>query len=80
MRRPGEAERIASSLYMLACPNLDDMPDEFSFIYPFEDAFYLGREGIYGSEEAVYADFLAELEYIKELNEPVQPRPRSRPV
>ena len=68
-RHPGDAERIASSLFMLACANLDEMPDEFSFIYHFDDAFYLGREGIYGSEEAVYADFLAELaKHKKELN------------
>lgn len=76
LAHPEEAERIASSLYMIAAGELDRMPKEFSFIYRFDDAFYLAREGTYGRLEEVHADFLAELARFQ--NEPNKaPEPTS---
>ena len=72
--RPTEAERIAGSLFFTTHCRSGTIPDEFSFIYHFEDAFYLGREGVYGSEKAVYEDFLSELSSFR--NEPKAPEPK----
>jgi hypothetical protein len=65
---PEEAERIAQALYSVASWYPKGMPDEFSFIFHFDDAFYLAKEGIYGGTDAVYADFVAHLKRYK--NEP----------
>lgn len=58
---PDEAERIASALNSIASWYPKEMPREFSFIFHFDDAFYLAKEGIYGGTDAVFADFVAHL-------------------
>lgn len=60
-----EAERVAGALFFSVCCRKEKLPEEFSFLYHFDDAFYLGREGIYGSEKAVYDDFVSELRRFK---------------
>jgi hypothetical protein len=75
---PEEAERIASSLYIIAAGELDRIPKEFSFIYRFDDAFYLAREGTYGRLEDVHAEFIAELaRFQNEPNKAPEPTPGS---
>lgn len=58
---PEEAERVAQALYSVASWYPKGMPNEFSFIFHFDDAFYLAKEGIYGGTDVVFADFVAHL-------------------
>jgi len=59
---PDDAERLANELYLsVVRSSPDDVPNEFKFIYRFDDAFTLAREGIYGNPLAVHEEFLSEL-------------------
>jgi len=38
------------------------VPDDLHFVYRFDDAFSLAREGTYGEPQSVYRDFVHELD------------------
>lgn len=60
---PDKAETIANHLFLAACEfSVADVPDDLRFVYRFDDAFSLAREGTYGDFETVYREFVAELE------------------
>ena len=60
---PDRAESIANHLFLTACSfEVGDVPDDLHFIYRFDDAFSLAREGTYGDTQTVYRDFVHELE------------------
>jgi hypothetical protein len=53
------AESIADHLYRTACSFQDSgVPDDLRFVWRFDDAFSLAREGIYGDSENVYREFV----------------------
>jgi hypothetical protein len=58
---PREAERIATAICrtLLTFP---DLPEEFSFVNRFDDAFLLARDGTYGDEATVQKEFIQELQ------------------
>lgn len=58
---PGDAGRIANAIYHTVLM-FRDVPREFSFVYRFDDAFSLAREGIVGDEENVRREFTDELQ------------------
>jgi hypothetical protein len=63
---PQRAEDVASELYRtVVWSEHGDVPEDLTFIYHFDDAFSLAREGTYGDPEAVLHDFLSELEKFK---------------
>ncbi|EIQ02013.1 hypothetical protein OpiT1DRAFT_00591 [Opitutaceae bacterium TAV1] len=62
---PEQAERVAQALDSMASWYSEEMPEEFSFISRFCDAFYLARDGIYGGTDAVLADFISHLSRYK---------------
>jgi hypothetical protein len=57
---PGDAGRIANDIYRTVLM-LSDVPNEFSFVYHFDDAFSLAQEGTFGDEEMVRKEFIEEL-------------------
>lgn len=57
---PADAERIANDIYRTVLM-FSDVPAEFSFVFHFDDAFSLAREGIFGDEDAVRKEFMDEL-------------------
>ncbi len=60
---PDGVESIANHLFLSVCRfPFSDVPDDLHFIYRFEDAFSLAREGIYGEPKTVYREFMHELE------------------
>lgn len=60
---PDRAESIANHLYLTACSfEVSEVPDDLHFIYGFDDAFFLAREGTYGESETVYREFVRELD------------------
>ena len=59
---PDRAETVASELYRtVVWSEPDEVPEDLNFIYHFDDAFSLAREG-FGETRAVLAEFLSELE------------------
>ena len=53
------AESIASHLFLTACGfGVGDVPEDLHFVYRFDDAFSLSREGTYGDPETVYREFI----------------------
>lgn len=63
--RPQDAEHIANHFYLTAL-TFEPVPTDLRFLYRFDDAFYLAREGTYGDRETIYKDFLSELERFSE--------------
>lgn len=64
------AESIANHLVLTLISFQDEAPDDLHFLYWFDDAFSLAREGICGSPESVCHAF------IQELDEWIADRPR----
>ncbi len=63
---PARAEYFANELYRAAIWfESGDVPKDLSFVYGFDDAFSLAREGAYGQPEDVLREFLTELERFK---------------
>jgi hypothetical protein len=54
---PRDAARIAHHIY-LSVATLSDVPDEFSFVNHFDDAFTLARDGTFGDEDTVRREFI----------------------
>lgn len=54
---PHEAAQIAHHIY-LSVATLSDVPDEFSFVNHFDDAFTLARDGTFGDEDTVRREFI----------------------
>ena len=59
---PDGAESIANHLFHTACHAPDRVPKDLHFMFRFDDAFSLARDGVYGEPQAVYRDFICELE------------------
>jgi hypothetical protein len=60
---PDRAEGIANHLFHTVCRfPFSDLPHDLHFIYRFDDAFSLAREGTYGEPETVYREFIHEME------------------
>ena len=60
---PDHAESIANHLFLTVCRfPVSELPDDLHFIYRFDDAFSLAREGTYGDTETVYREFVHEME------------------
>jgi trans-aconitate methyltransferase len=57
---PGDAERIANDIYRTVLM-FSDVPDEFTFVYHFDDAFSLARDGTF-DEATVLKEFTDELQ------------------
>jgi hypothetical protein len=53
---PQDAAQIAHKID-LSVAEFSDVPYEFSFVYHFDDAFTLARDGIYGDEDTVRREF-----------------------
>lgn len=65
---PDRAEGIANQLYLIACGfAVTDVPDDLHFVYHFDDAFSLAREGVYGDTETVYQEFIHELDKLTQV-------------
>jgi hypothetical protein len=63
---PDRAEGIANHLFLTVCSfSALDVPDDLHFLYRFDDAFSLAREGTYGTPETVLQEFLHELDKFK---------------
>jgi hypothetical protein len=58
------AEVIAQHLYLTACFADFRVPDDLGFVYRFDDAFSLARQGIYDTRDSVYRAFLDELDRV----------------
>jgi hypothetical protein len=58
---PTDAERIANDIYRTVLM-FSDVPEEFTFVYHFDDAFSLAREGTFGDEATVLREFTDELQ------------------
>ncbi len=59
---PERAESIANHMYLTTFDfTRSEVPADLSFIYRYDDAFSLARQGIYGQTETVYQEFMAEL-------------------
>jgi len=60
---PENAEAIAHHFYLAAWEtSTSDVPADFRFIFRFDDAFSLARDGICGDTKAVFHNFIRELE------------------
>jgi hypothetical protein len=60
---PDRAESIANHLFLTVVRfPVAELPDDLHFIYRFDDAFSLAREGTYGDTETVYREFIHEME------------------
>ncbi len=60
--RPSQAEDFAYELLRTAAwINPEGMPEDLRFLYHFDDAFFLARDGSFGRTEDVLQDFLREL-------------------
>lgn len=63
---PDRAESIANNLFLtVAHFPVAELPDDLHFIYRFDEAFSLAREGTYGDTETVYREFIHEMERFK---------------
>ena len=63
---PDRAEAVAKHLFLTACSfSVSDVPDDLRFVYRFDDAFSLARDGTYGEPKTVYREFIQELEKFK---------------
>jgi hypothetical protein len=63
---PSRAEYFANELYRTAISfDSGEVPKDLSFVYRFDDAFSIAREGTYGRPEDVFREFLAELARFK---------------
>jgi hypothetical protein len=62
---PGDGERVAQRIYGIVARSARDVPGEFNGLYRWEDAFYLAREGVYGSEQQVLEQLMDELSSFK---------------
>ncbi|HLX70536.1 MAG TPA: hypothetical protein VKV04_12995 [Verrucomicrobiae bacterium] len=58
---PDDAARIATHLYRTAVM-LSKVPREFSFIYGYDDAFVLAKDGTYGDADTVLKEFTEDLQ------------------
>ncbi len=61
LANPTDAERIANAIYHTILP-FPDVPSEFQFVYRFDDAFDLARDGVCGNTDAVRREFIDELQ------------------
>ena len=60
---PDRAESIANHMFLTACSfGVGDVPEDLNFIYRFDDAFSLAREGTYGDTNTVRREFVHEME------------------
>jgi|ERR1051326_4791559 hypothetical protein len=64
--RPDRAEAIANQLFLTGCYGAGDVPEDLRFIFRYDDAFSLAREGQYGDTQTVYQEFLHEMERFTE--------------
>ena len=50
-------------MFLTVCSfDVGDVPKDLHFVYRFDDAFSLAREGTYGNTQAVYQEFVREME------------------
>jgi len=59
---PDQAVRIANQLFTTTCFSPQPVPKDLKFMFLYDDAFSLARDGVYGESKAVYSSFIAELE------------------
>ena len=60
--RPSQAEHVANELLRTAAwIDSEGMPEDLRFLYHFDDAFFLARDGSFGRTEDVLQDFLRDL-------------------
>lgn len=59
--QPSDAERLANDIYRTVVM-FSDVPEEFTFVYHFDDAFSLARDGTFGDEATVLKNFTDELQ------------------
>jgi hypothetical protein len=65
---PDRAESIANHLFLTTCSfGVRDVPDDLHFIYRFDDALSLAREGTYGDTDTVRREFVHEMERFTEV-------------
>ena len=57
---PHECERIANILYRTICEH-NDLPQEFNFLYRYDDGFALARENVYGDFATLRHEFINDL-------------------
>lgn len=58
---PERAECIANHLFFTACFAYNKVPKDLKFMFRFDDAFSLAQDGVYGTPQDVYRDFVQEL-------------------
>jgi hypothetical protein len=59
---PDRAEGIANHLFRACCQfGYEELPKDLRFVYHFDDAFSLAREGTYSNTRTVYREFVDEL-------------------
>ena len=60
--KPSQAEDVACELLRTAAwIDPEGMPEDLHFLYHFDDAFFLAKDGSFGRPEDVVRDFLTEL-------------------
>ena len=59
---PDRAESVANHLFRTACHAASQLPEDLNFMFQYDDAFSLARDGIYGDSQTIYRDFIQELE------------------
>ena len=61
VEHPDGAETTANHLFLTACFAHNKFPKDLQFLFRFDDAFSLAQDGVYGTPQDVYRDFVQEL-------------------